>query len=81
MATGLPVIVSRDEAFVEVLDREGACLATARTSQDFSDSLERLASEQRLDTTLSDRSRAVALRDWSLDVMTERYISLIRELL
>lgn len=80
MATGLPVIVSRDEAFVEVLDRERACLATARTFQGFSDSLGRLASDQGLHTTLSDRTRALALRDWSLDVMTGRYISLIREL-
>jgi len=80
MASGLPVIVSRDEAFVEVLDHEGACAATARTSEAFCDSLERLASDQGAYTTLSDRSRELAVRDWSLDVMTERYISLIHEL-
>lgn len=80
MATGLPVIVSRDEAFVEMLDHEGACLPSARTSQGFGDSLQRLASDFGLHTTLSERSRTVALRDWSLDVMAERYISLIHEL-
>jgi glycosyltransferase involved in cell wall biosynthesis len=80
MATGLPAIVSRDEPFVSMLDLEGACVATVRTSEAFCDSLERLASDQELCASLSARSRELALREWSLDVMTERYVSLIREL-
>lgn len=80
MATGLPVIASRDETFASMLDREGACLAAARTSEDFRDSLERLAGDQGLCASLSARSRELALREWSLDVMTGRYVSLIQEL-
>lgn len=80
MATGLPAIVSRDEPFASMLDLEGACLASARTSEGFCDSLERLAVDQDLCTSLSARARELALREWSLGVMTERYLSLIREL-
>lgn len=80
MATGVPVIASRDETFASMLDREGACLTSERTAEAFCDSLERLASDQGLCASLSARSRELSQREWSLDLMTGRYVSLIREL-
>ncbi|HSB10355.1 MAG TPA: glycosyltransferase family 4 protein [Blastocatellia bacterium] len=80
MATGLPAVVTKDEAFTAKLEQEGACLATARTVEAFRQALERLAGETSLSASLSARSRELALREWSLDVMTARYLALIREL-
>ena len=80
MATGLPVVVTKDEAFTSVLESEGACLATERTAEAFRHSIERLAEDALLSANLSARSRELALREWSLDVMTARYVSLIRKL-
>jgi glycosyltransferase involved in cell wall biosynthesis len=80
MATGLPVIVSRDEAFTRMLEIEGACLATERTSAAFRESLERLVDDPEYSASLAARSRELAVREWSLDIMTARYEELIREL-
>ncbi len=80
MATGLPVIVSRDEAFASRLEREAACIATERAHDAFRHSLEALAHDANLSASLAARSREIAAREWSLDVMTARYVALIREL-
>lgn len=80
MATGLPVIVSKDEAFTSTLDSEGACLASERTSEAFCFSMKKLADGADLALNLVARSRELAVREWSLDTMTARYVELIREL-
>jgi D-inositol-3-phosphate glycosyltransferase len=80
MATGLPVIVSLHEGFTRLLEDEGACLATERTAAAFRASLETLAHDPELSASLAARSRELAVREWSLDVMTARYEALIREL-
>lgn len=81
MAAGLPAVVTRDEAFTSTLEREGACLGSARTTDSFQQLLERLGGDSNLASKLSARSRELALREWSMDVMTERYVTLIRELI
>lgn len=80
MAAGLPVIVTRDEAFASKLEREVACIAVERTPEAFRRSLERLADDVDLSASLAARSREIAVRDWGLDVMAARYEALIREL-
>ena len=80
MASGLPVIVSRTEAFTGMLEREGACIATERTVASFRESLERLVEDPAFSADLAERARRLAVREWSLAAMTERYEALIREL-
>lgn len=80
MSTGLPVIVSRDEAYTGMLEAEGACLAAERTAAAFRDSMERLVDHPERAAGLAARSRELALREWSLDAMTGRYEALIRKL-
>jgi len=80
MATGLPVIVSRDEAFSAVLDRERACIAAERTPSGFQETLEMLACDSVLSASVGSRAREFAAREWSLAVMSGRYEALIRKL-
>ena len=80
MSTGLPVIVSRTEAFTGMLENEGGCIATERTAAAFRQSLERLVEDPELSERLAARARDLAVREWSLDAMTARYEALIREL-
>lgn len=80
MATGLPVIVSRDEVFTGMFEGEGACIASERTAEAFRQSLERLADNPNLGDQMGARARNFAVREWSMDLMTARYEALIREL-
>jgi glycosyltransferase involved in cell wall biosynthesis len=80
MATGLPVIVSANEEFTTSLEDERACLAPERTSAGFQESLETLAHDSELSASLAARSRELAVREWSLAVMSARYEALIRAL-
>ena len=80
MATGLPVIVSQDEGFTGMLASEGACIAAERTAAAFRQSLEQLAEDPRSSDLLAARGRALAVREWGLDLMNKRYEALIREL-
>ena len=80
MASGLPVIVSRDEGFTGMLASEGACIATERTAAAFRQPLEQLVEDPAFSDGLAARARAVAVREWGLDQMAARYEALIREL-
>jgi glycosyltransferase involved in cell wall biosynthesis len=80
MACGLPVIVSQDEQFTSTLQSEEACIATERTAEAFHRSLNTLADDHHLSTRLRARARELAVREWSLGVMTARYEHLINEL-
>jgi glycosyltransferase involved in cell wall biosynthesis len=81
MATGMPVIVSRDEVFTEMFEGQGACIAAERTASGFRDSLEQLVEDSGLGDRLGARARDLAVREWSLELMTDRYDVLIRELM
>jgi len=80
MATGLPVIVPKEEAFTIVLDREEACLSIERSPGAICEALGRLWETPGLASTLAARSRELVIREWSVDAMGSRYLALIRDL-
>ncbi|MBI3458000.1 MAG: glycosyltransferase family 4 protein [Candidatus Rokubacteria bacterium] len=80
MAAGVPVIASKGEAFTEVLEREGACLAADRAPAALAGALRRLWETPELGPVLASRARAVVRREWSRETMEARYMALIGEL-
>ena len=80
MATGIPVIVSKEEAFTALLESEEACIAAARTVGSLCEALERLFASPGLSGTLGRQSRNLVVREWSLKGMTSCYLHLLREL-
>lgn len=80
MASGVPVIVPAGEAYTALLDREGAGIVTDRTPASLCQSLDRLKETPDFAKDMTARARALVVENWSLDVMCERYLSLIEEL-
>lgn len=80
MACGLPVIVSKGEAFTEVLEHEAAGLAADRTPAALRDALARLGDTPGLRAALAARGRALVAERWSWESVERRYVALIREL-
>ncbi len=79
MATGLPVVTSRGELFAIQLERSGACLAVERQSEALCEALERLWQDPQLAEQLRVEGRSLVEREWSLEVMTQRYLQLLRD--
>jgi len=80
MATGVPVIAPRGEAFMEKLDSEGACLMTERAPTALCEALGELWETPGLAAAVGARSRELVVREWSLETMGARYLALIRDL-
>ncbi len=80
MATGLPVIVVKGEAFTSVLERESACLPAERTSFALCKALDHLREAPGLAAAIASRSRELVVREWSIEAMGARYLRLIRDL-
>lgn len=80
MATGVPVITSRGQTFAALLEREGACLAVDRTPEAFCEALTRLWETPGLLQAMTARARDLVMREWSLDTMGARYVSIIQRL-
>jgi glycosyltransferase involved in cell wall biosynthesis len=80
LATGLPVIASQGESFTQWLECKSACLSSERTPDGLCQAVARLAVDIQLTRTLVACSRALAVREWSLDLMGARYLALIRTL-
>ncbi len=80
MASGLPVIVPKDEVFAAALAREGGCLLAERTASAFCGALRHLWNTPELAAALRARSRELVVREWSMELMGARYVALIRDL-
>jgi D-inositol-3-phosphate glycosyltransferase len=80
MAVGLPVITSKGQTFAKLLEREGACLVADRTAAAFREAVARLWNTPGLAATIAARSRELAVRDYSAEVMGARYLELIQHL-
>jgi D-inositol-3-phosphate glycosyltransferase len=80
MAVGLPVITSKGQTFAKLLEREGACLVADRTPAAFREAVARLWNTPGLAATIAARSRELAVRDYSAEVMGARYLELIQHL-
>lgn len=80
MATGVPVIVPKGDAYLELLEREGACLTSERTATALGEALGQLWETPGLTAEVAARSRVLVVREWSLEAMEERYLALIRDL-
>lgn len=80
MASGLPVIISNDEVFAAAIEREEACVAIERKADAILNALNLLTESSEMKPELVRRARSMAERDWSLDSMAKRYLSLISNL-
>lgn len=77
LATGLPVIVLKGGAFAKVLEREGACLAAEATPIALCKAVSQLREAPQIVSAMAARSRDLAVREYSLEVMKARYLNLI----
>jgi len=80
MAAGLPVIVSKEQAFVKPLERAGACVAAERAAPELCEALNRLLAAPELAAGMGGRARELVVREWGLETMAARYLALLREL-
>lgn len=80
MAAGLPVVISKDEVFAAALEREGACVAIERKAEAILKALILLTAAPEMKLELTRRARGMVEREWSLDSMAKRYLSLMSNL-
>jgi glycosyltransferase involved in cell wall biosynthesis len=80
MASGLPVIAPKGQAFTTFLEGQEACLSAERTPEALCQALRNLAERPGLAAALASRSRALVAEEWSLKAMRSRYLTLIRNL-
>ncbi len=80
MACGLPVIISKGEAFTEKLKHLNSCRIIDRTAQAITEALAGFLGNLESARALGRIAREQVVRDWSLDAMADRYFALIREL-
>jgi glycosyltransferase involved in cell wall biosynthesis len=80
MASGLPVIIPKGQAFTTFLEGKEACVAAERTPEALCQALRNLADRPGLTAALASRSRALVAAEWSLEAMRSRYLILIRDL-
>jgi glycosyltransferase involved in cell wall biosynthesis len=75
MASGLPVVISSDEPYARSMHEAGACLIAARTAGAMNPQTRRALAEAA--SGLSQRSRAYAERNWSMEAIVERYVAIL----
>ena len=80
LATGVPVIVPKREAFAAVLEREGACLATDLAPAALCEAVGQLWESPGLGDALATSGRQFVARHHSLEAMGARLLTLIRDL-
>lgn len=80
LATGLPVVPAKGEAFTVLLEGEEACLAADRTPAALAGALARLWDTPGLAATLGARGRALVVREWGRETVEARYLALLGEL-
>ncbi len=80
MATGVPVVLPKGEAFTALLERERACLLAEGLPTALCEALSKLWETPGLAAALGARSRELAVGEWSLETMGARYVTLVREL-
>lgn len=80
MASGVPVITSQGQAFATLLEREGACMVAERTPAAFCEALMQLWKSPERQAGMTTKGRDLVVRNWSVDTMVERYLTLLRTL-
>lgn len=80
MASGVPVIVPAGDAYTVLLERESAGIVTDRAPASLCKSLAQLREKPDFAKDMTTRARSLVVENWSLEVMCERYLNLIEEL-
>lgn len=80
MASGVPVAVPRGENFARVLESEAACIPVELSAPSIAQTLNDYFKDPALLGNISGNARALVLREWSLEVMAERYRAAISSL-
>jgi D-inositol-3-phosphate glycosyltransferase len=78
MASGLPVVVSSDEIYVDNLRSAGVCVVAARTAGEMAAAVRRVLDGAA--GALGEAARRHAAAHWTLEAMIERYVSLFERL-
>ncbi len=80
MAVGLPVILPKGAAFTAWLEHDGACLLVKRTPAAFCEAVRHLQETPELAAEIGARSRELVMRDYTVEAMRARYVTLIHSL-
>jgi glycosyltransferase involved in cell wall biosynthesis len=80
MAAGVPVAVPSGESFARILEGEAACIPVELSAPSIAQTLEGYFKNPELLEMISENGRALVSREWSLEVMAERYRSAISSL-
>jgi glycosyltransferase involved in cell wall biosynthesis len=80
MASGVPVIVPRDEAFATQLAEQNACVLADRDPRSLCSALTTVIERQDVSMATAERARDLVVRRWSLRAMAALYVDLVREL-
>ena len=79
MASGLPAVIADDEPYARALLEQDACAGAARTPEAMTARLAEMLSDPR--GALARRARDYAERHWSLAIMMDRYVALLKRLI
>jgi glycosyltransferase involved in cell wall biosynthesis len=80
MATGLPIIVSKEESFAKLLEKEKAGLLVERSAASLSGALIQVFQEPGLAVSLGRNARKLVMEKWGIEIMVKEYLFLIKNL-